>query len=318
MLQMWKKGMTAENVRFESVALWIQIWGAPFDMVSPKVATEVGSRLGEVEEVEKRRRQDTQSLFMRVKVAIPISKPIRRGGFLAGSDGQKTWVTFKYERLPLFCHWCGILGHDIKHCAHYFAQTKSSGDVVCQYGEWMRVSGGRTRSPPRRDSSRPNYQRDENVEVSGKVHEDGHGGAAAMASNELRSTAVDKPENVGNGCSGIVPKFQEEIMGEGVKSGIDSERMNARSTEVSLEVQNLNLELAREEGTNHAGNVHEHGEDLKHNGPNLNKSRPTWTRLSRMDCGLNENKKSGTSTSDRKSTRLNSSHQVQSRMPSSA
>ena len=55
MLQRWKKGMTAENVRFESVALWIQIWGAPFDMVSPKVATEVGSRLGEVEEVEKRR-----------------------------------------------------------------------------------------------------------------------------------------------------------------------------------------------------------------------------------------------------------------------
>uniref|UniRef100_A0A7N2LLQ3 DUF4283 domain-containing protein n=1 Tax=Quercus lobata TaxID=97700 RepID=A0A7N2LLQ3_QUELO len=55
MLQRWKKGMTAENVRFESVALWIQIWGAPFDMVSPKVATEVGSRLGKVEEVEKRR-----------------------------------------------------------------------------------------------------------------------------------------------------------------------------------------------------------------------------------------------------------------------
>ena len=66
-------------------------------MVSPKVTTEVGSRLGVVEEMEKRRRQDTQSLFMRVKVAFPISKPIRRGGFLAGSDGQRTWFTFKYE-----------------------------------------------------------------------------------------------------------------------------------------------------------------------------------------------------------------------------
>ena len=109
LLRRWQRGMTAENVRFESVSLWIQIWGAPFDMVSPKVATEVESRLGVVEEVEKRRRQDTQSLFMRVKVALPISKPIRRGGFLAGSDGQRTWVTFKYERLPLFCHWCGTL-----------------------------------------------------------------------------------------------------------------------------------------------------------------------------------------------------------------
>ena len=107
LLRRWQRGMTAANVRFESVSLWVQIWGAPFDMVSPKVATEIGSRLGVVEEVEKRRRQDSQSLFMRVKVALPISKPIRRGGFLAGSDGQRTWVTFKYERLPLFCHWCG-------------------------------------------------------------------------------------------------------------------------------------------------------------------------------------------------------------------
>lgn len=77
LLRRWQRGMTAENIRFESVSLWIQIWGVPFDMVSPKVATEVGSRLGVVEEVEKRRRQDTQSLFMRVKVALPISKPIR-------------------------------------------------------------------------------------------------------------------------------------------------------------------------------------------------------------------------------------------------
>lgn len=154
MLCRWQRGMTAGNVKFESVSLWIQIWGAPFDMASPQVAAEVGRRLGEVEEVEKRRRQDTQNLFMRVKVAIPISKPIRRGGFLAGSEGQRTWVTFKYERLPLFCHWCGILGHDLKHCAHYFARTKGGGEVICQFGDWLRASGGRSWSPPRRESSR--------------------------------------------------------------------------------------------------------------------------------------------------------------------
>lgn len=51
--------------------------GAPFNMVCPQVAREVGSRLGMVEEVKQRRRNDMQNLFMRVKVAIPISKPIR-------------------------------------------------------------------------------------------------------------------------------------------------------------------------------------------------------------------------------------------------
>ncbi|XP_075654842.1 uncharacterized protein At4g02000-like [Castanea sativa] len=150
----WQSGMTASNVRFESASVWVQIWGAPFDMVSLKVAEEIGSRLGVVEEVEKRQKKDAPNFFMRVKVALPISKPIRRGAIRAGSSGQRTWVTFKYERLSLFCHHCGLLGHDLKHCAQYFALTKNKGEVACQYGEWMKASGIRVRSPSRRGQAR--------------------------------------------------------------------------------------------------------------------------------------------------------------------
>lgn len=56
MLQRWKKGMTASNVQFEYASLWVQIWGALFDMFSSQVATEIGSRLGTMEDVERRRR----------------------------------------------------------------------------------------------------------------------------------------------------------------------------------------------------------------------------------------------------------------------
>ena len=52
----WKSGMTAGNVKFEAVSCWVQIWGAPFDMVSPLVAEVVGGWIGVVEEVEKRRK----------------------------------------------------------------------------------------------------------------------------------------------------------------------------------------------------------------------------------------------------------------------
>ena len=89
MLTWWKKGMKAENVQLQHVALWFQIWGAPFDMVSSQVAKEMGGRLGEVVEVENRRKQDDLNYFMRVKMALLISKPLRRGGFLAGSDGER-------------------------------------------------------------------------------------------------------------------------------------------------------------------------------------------------------------------------------------
>lgn len=66
---------------------------------------------GMTEEVEGKRRQDDLNYFMPVKVALLIMKPLRRRGFIADSDGVRTWVSFKYERLPLFCHYCGLLGH---------------------------------------------------------------------------------------------------------------------------------------------------------------------------------------------------------------
>nr|XP_023915393.1 uncharacterized protein At4g02000-like [Quercus suber] len=131
LLVRWQAGMTACNVRFDSASFWVQIWGAPFDMVSPKVAEEIGSRLGGVEEVEKKLKQDTPSRFMRVKVALPIAKPLRRGAFLEGSSGQRTWVSFRYERLPLLYHYCGLLGHDLKHCVQYYELTKENKDVAC-------------------------------------------------------------------------------------------------------------------------------------------------------------------------------------------
>ena len=90
---------------------------------------------------------------MRVKVVVPIRKPLQRGGFIAGSDGARSWVMFKYELLPLFFHYCGLLGHDVKHCASHFAVSRNGGEVDYQYGESLKALGGQ----PRSFSSRNNY-----------------------------------------------------------------------------------------------------------------------------------------------------------------
>ena len=117
-------------------------------MFSPQVAKEVGIRLGAVEEVEQRRGPDKLHYFMRVRVALPISKPICRGSFIAGSDGERHWVKFKYERLPLFCHYCGMLGHDVKNCAKHYVVTKNGGTTDYQYGDFLKAMGERLRVDP--------------------------------------------------------------------------------------------------------------------------------------------------------------------------
>ena len=66
---------------------------------------------------------------MRIIVALPISKPLRRGAYLTDCECGHTWVTFKYERLSMLSHYYGFLGHDLRHYAGFFAVKKKNDKV---------------------------------------------------------------------------------------------------------------------------------------------------------------------------------------------
>ena len=87
--------------------------------MSKGVGCDIGNSMGRFIEIDKRANQSKQAKFMRIRVDLPIDKPLRRGGNVVGMDGDKYWVHYKYERLPTFCFLCGKMGHDDKHCHAY-------------------------------------------------------------------------------------------------------------------------------------------------------------------------------------------------------
>lgn len=121
----------------------------------PKVAMNIGNKMGKVEDVERRRRKDEHNFFLRVKVALPISKPLQRGIFLLGLDKKRHWVTYKYERMLIFCHYCGDLAHDLRHCPAHFAASKKENPISYQYEDWLKADSGRSKLPPRRIKDSP-------------------------------------------------------------------------------------------------------------------------------------------------------------------
>ena len=108
----WKKGLTSTNISFTYSPFWVQIWGLPFKHMSQEIGKDIGSKIGRFIEVHKRSWQYDQAKFMRVRVDLEIDKPLRRGAYITSLDGERLWLSFKYERLPILCFICGKLGHD--------------------------------------------------------------------------------------------------------------------------------------------------------------------------------------------------------------
>ena len=144
-----EKGLSATNITFTHAPFWVQIWGLPFENLSEEVGKDLGNSLGRYLETDKRMWLTEQARFLRVRVDIPLNKPLCRGGNILNLDGEKTWVNFKYERLPSFCYVCGYLGHDEKHCPN----LPCNPDSPKQYGEWLRAIGNQKSSVDRPKSS---------------------------------------------------------------------------------------------------------------------------------------------------------------------
>ena len=52
---------------------------------------------------------------------------------------NKGWVTFRYERFPIFCYWCGRLTHDDGDCDIWIRSKGTLGIEDQPFRDWMRA-----------------------------------------------------------------------------------------------------------------------------------------------------------------------------------
>ncbi|KAK9987791.1 hypothetical protein SO802_028030 [Lithocarpus litseifolius] len=90
LLKRWERGMTANNIKFSHSPFWVQIWGLPFDMMTEKLGRDIGSSLGVFITADIRSWSADQAKFMRIRVNIPIDKPLRRCETVVSPEGEAT------------------------------------------------------------------------------------------------------------------------------------------------------------------------------------------------------------------------------------
>lgn len=72
--------------------------------------------------------------YMRLRITMDIRKPLKRRMKIKKAGGEWVWLNFKYEQLPTFCFFCGIIGHSEKLCEKLFDNLMRKEDMSCGLG----------------------------------------------------------------------------------------------------------------------------------------------------------------------------------------
>lgn len=98
------------EISLDTSEFWVQVHKLPASFFMENIAKAIGTTLEEFIRANKKNFDGTWKSFMRVRVILDITKPLRRKMKLK-KGGDWMWVDFKYERLPNFCFLCGVIGH---------------------------------------------------------------------------------------------------------------------------------------------------------------------------------------------------------------
>ena len=127
------------TIEFNKATFWVQIHNVLKNSLTQGTTEAVGSTIRKVVEVADLEDDGSGNEFLKVMVAMDISKPLPRCRKLWSEGKQVGWVGFRYERLPNFCYWCGRVTHGERDCALWLRSKGSLRKKNQQFGEWLRA-----------------------------------------------------------------------------------------------------------------------------------------------------------------------------------
>ncbi|KAL5780466.1 hypothetical protein ACOSQ2_011203 [Xanthoceras sorbifolium] len=118
--------------------------------MTKEAGLQLGSKVGKVKDIDTGASGDCMGKFLRIRVSIDISKPLKRGIRVSLDDSEETiMLLIRYERLPEYCFGCGMVGHHVRDCPSAptvvdFVQADNH-----PFGPWLRASSSGMYRPAR-------------------------------------------------------------------------------------------------------------------------------------------------------------------------
>lgn len=124
-------------VMINKLDLWVQLHGMGPGFMSQRVVQDICNYIGEYVDSDENNFIGVWRDYLRVRVAIPLDKPLKRRMKIKKSEENWCWVNFRYEGIPTFCFICGFMGHNEKFCEKIFDVPLEK--IEKPYGIWMKA-----------------------------------------------------------------------------------------------------------------------------------------------------------------------------------
>lgn len=114
----------------------------------------MGKKIGKVEEMEIDELRECIGPFIRVRILVDITKPLKKVLLLEMENEEEILIPVLYEKLPEFCFCCGIIGHQYRICQSYKGQPKEQ----LAFGAWMKALTRAEKAKQNRNRDRWNME----------------------------------------------------------------------------------------------------------------------------------------------------------------
>lgn len=119
--------------------MWVKIRGLPNHWSSKEVGWRLGKCFNYCLNVIMLENGSKDGKILKLLAEVSLAKPLMRESNIKLAN-EIHWVEFKYNQLPIFCFYCGVVGHPERACELKMFDTKERHVSEDQYGDWIRAA----------------------------------------------------------------------------------------------------------------------------------------------------------------------------------
>lgn len=123
-----ERGVQPSHMSFKASPCWLQVHNLPPNWRKTSIVTKIIERASKILEFDVYSLENIFAKAVRIKMELNLKKPLVLGVKIPLSAGRASprvvWIDFRYEKLLIFCYYCGLITHDAK------AYLSGSGFIV--------------------------------------------------------------------------------------------------------------------------------------------------------------------------------------------